>query len=300
MQAATGKLTGTVRTLLIRRKLSSLATTRRRAAAPASGGRRRLISCWRSRSCREISRRMRKPMGRHNQETLRRARLAGDALADRFDRAWIPEAERAWHAGIAASLTALPALVNAMAEATMSHRAIAVLRGQARAAGRGAGQDRHLTGRAGQGGSGPGSRDLDPFPHPLPRHHDRARRHRRGNAGVLLIRRLVRPMEVLADGATAMARGDLGHRIDLETDDEFGRLAKTINWVTEKRQRSEEALRIAANRDSLTGLLNRVVFPQAAGRGPQHSAPGRSDGGTVDAGPRPFQEREGYARPSRR
>ncbi len=202
------------------------------------------------------------------QEALRRARLAGDALADRFERAWIPQAERAWHAGIAESLTALPALVNAVAEATMSHRArlrsfedglarldavlakIVTSRGeQAKAA-----ADREVA---------TSTRFLILFLGIMTALGGIVG----ATTGVLLIRRLVRPMEVLADGATAMARGDLDHRIDLETDDEFGRLAKTINWMTEKRQRSEEALRIAANRDSLTGLPNRVVFLERLGEG---------------------------------
>ena len=54
--------------------------------------------------------------------------------------------------------------------------------------------------------------------------------------------------------------GQLDYRIPFDGDDEFSKLANSINRMAEKRLRSEEALRQAANQDSLTRLPNRVVF----------------------------------------
>ncbi|MDP6706998.1 MAG: EAL domain-containing protein [Alphaproteobacteria bacterium] len=82
------------------------------------------------------------------------------------------------------------------------------------------------------------------------------------STALVLIRGIVRPIVALTEGARSMGSGDLGYRISMERDDEFGKLAETINRIAERRQRSEEALRRIANLDSLTSLPNRVVFQE--------------------------------------
>jgi diguanylate cyclase (GGDEF)-like protein len=85
------------------------------------------------------------------------------------------------------------------------------------------------------------------------------------SAALVLIRGIVRPLVALTEGARAMGSGQLDYRINLEGDDEFGKLATSINRMAERRLRSEEALRQAANQDSLTRLPNRVVFQDRLG-----------------------------------
>lgn len=80
------------------------------------------------------------------------------------------------------------------------------------------------------------------------------------STALVLIRGIVRPMVQLTEGARTIGGGQLDYRIPMEGDDEFGKLATSINRMAERRQRSEEALRQAANQDSLTRLPNRVVF----------------------------------------
>ncbi len=199
-------------------------------------------------------------------EALRRVQLANETLADRFAADWIPAPERAWHAAMAEDLLAVPGSVEAVAGATEAHRA------RLRSFEDGLKRLDAVLGKAVTSRNKQAKMAAD---------REVAESTRLlilflglmtviggivgATTGILLIRRLVRPVDLLTEGATAMARGDLDHRIVLEDDDEFGRLAKTINWMTEKRQRSEEALRLAVNRDALTGLPNRVVFLQRLG-----------------------------------
>ncbi len=82
------------------------------------------------------------------------------------------------------------------------------------------------------------------------------------STALVLIRGIVRPIVALTDGVKAMGSGELDYRISMKGDDEFGKLASTINRIAERRQQSEEALRRAANQDSLTKLPNRVVFQE--------------------------------------
>ena len=194
-------------------------------------------------------------------ETLRRLRAASGTLADRFAPAWIPEAERAWYQTMAAELVTVPDKVAAVVEASGDHRA------RVRGFNQGLSRLDAVLAKvvSSRGEQARLAADLEVATSTQLLILFLAIMTAVGGilgatTGVLLIRRIVRPMDALTEGATAMARGDLDHRIDVQGDDEFGRLAKTINWMTERRQQSEEALRLAANRDSLTGLPNRVVF----------------------------------------
>jgi len=53
-------------------------------------------------------------------------------------------------------------------------------------------------------------------------------------AGRWLSRRFTRPLATLAEGATALGSGDLGHRIPVRGDDEFGRVAVSMNQMAER------------------------------------------------------------------
>lgn len=79
-------------------------------------------------------------------------------------------------------------------------------------------------------------------------------------AALVLIRGIVRPLTELKEGADAIGRGLLDHRIEIVADDEIGELAMSFNRMAEKRQSSEDDLRKLAHHDPLTGLPNRTLF----------------------------------------
>ncbi len=81
-----------------------------------------------------------------------------------------------------------------------------------------------------------------------------------GIAGVVLTKGLVRPIRQLIDGAEAIGRGTLDHRIPTSSDDEIGQLARSFNRMAENRQQAEEVLRDLAHHDPLTRLPNRALF----------------------------------------
>ena len=53
-------------------------------------------------------------------------------------------------------------------------------------------------------------------------------------AGIWLSRRFSRPLALLAEGAGALRSGNLGHRVPLAGDDEFGRVANSMNQMAER------------------------------------------------------------------
>lgn len=59
---------------------------------------------------------------------------------------------------------------------------------------------------------------------------------------MILWRAVRRPFQELVDGVSAFAKGDLGHRIHLTGDDEFGRLAATINVMAAELEKGQNAL----------------------------------------------------------
>jgi len=81
-------------------------------------------------------------------------------------------------------------------------------------------------------------------------------------SGLLLTRSVLRPLQVLRQGAEKIGRGDLQQQIDLQRKDEFGQLAEAFNAMALNLDRSQATLREMAIRDGLTGLLNRREFHQ--------------------------------------
>jgi two-component system, OmpR family, sensor kinase len=67
-------------------------------------------------------------------------------------------------------------------------------------------------------------------------------------AGFFFARSLSRPMSVLAEGALAIGRGELNHRIGFEGDNEFGLLAQRFNQMASDLSRQREDL-LAASHD---------------------------------------------------
>ena len=79
-------------------------------------------------------------------------------------------------------------------------------------------------------------------------------------ASIALTRGLVKPILSLTEGAEAIGEGRFDHRIDIQSEDELGRLAASFNRMAQNRQDAEEALRKQAHHDTLTKLPNRVLF----------------------------------------
>jgi PAS domain S-box-containing protein len=72
-------------------------------------------------------------------------------------------------------------------------------------------------------------------------------------AAAIIARRVSRPVQQLAEGAVAIARGDLDQRIEPATDDEIGRLAATFNHMATELGQRRTALE-AANTELRRGL----------------------------------------------
>ena len=72
-------------------------------------------------------------------------------------------------------------------------------------------------------------------------------------AAALVARRISRPVQRLAEGAVAIARGDLAQRIETESDDEIGRLAATFNHMATELAHRRAALE-TANTELRRGL----------------------------------------------
>ncbi len=79
-------------------------------------------------------------------------------------------------------------------------------------------------------------------------------------AAIMLSHGIIRPILELTAGAEAIGEGKLDHRISIDTDDELEVLAESFNFMAEKRQQIEAALRDQAHHDALTKLPNRNLF----------------------------------------
>lgn len=79
-------------------------------------------------------------------------------------------------------------------------------------------------------------------------------------AAVIISRGIIRPVRRLAEGAERLERGDLDHRITVDTHDEIGELGLAFNRMAAERQQSEGAARHMAYHDALTGLPNRRLL----------------------------------------
>jgi diguanylate cyclase (GGDEF)-like protein len=69
-----------------------------------------------------------------------------------------------------------------------------------------------------------------------------------------------RPLRSLRTAVSAIAFGDLEHRVKTSGDDEIADLGRAFNAMAERVAVSQDTLRRAAVRDSLTGLLNHREF----------------------------------------
>ncbi|HUP43101.1 MAG TPA: ATP-binding protein [Thermoanaerobaculia bacterium] len=66
--------------------------------------------------------------------------------------------------------------------------------------------------------------------------------------GLYLARRITLPIQALAEGTERVGRGDLGHRVEVEADDELGVLVRSFNRMTAELARNREVIE-RSNRD---------------------------------------------------
>ncbi|HUF79098.1 MAG TPA: HAMP domain-containing protein, partial [Thermoanaerobaculia bacterium] len=66
--------------------------------------------------------------------------------------------------------------------------------------------------------------------------------------GLYLARRITVPIQALAEGTERVGRGDLGHRVEVEADDELGALVRSFNHMTAELARNREVIE-RSNRD---------------------------------------------------
>lgn len=81
-----------------------------------------------------------------------------------------------------------------------------------------------------------------------------------GLSGWAMARSILLPLNALKNGANRLGEGDLSHRINLPTTDEFGQLASTLNQMAARLEQSQVELRYSATMDGLTGVYNRQEF----------------------------------------
>ena len=79
-------------------------------------------------------------------------------------------------------------------------------------------------------------------------------------ASALLARGMTRPISALSEVAQKMEEGDYSHPIQIEQQDEIGRLASAFNHMRHAIAAREAKIGDMANRDVLTGLPNRALF----------------------------------------
>lgn len=71
---------------------------------------------------------------------------------------------------------------------------------------------------------------------------------------------LMEPLLKLHKGVGVIAKGNLGHRLDIRTGDELGKLAEAFNAMTEQIEKTQSALKDLSIHDGLTGLINHLEF----------------------------------------
>ena len=81
-----------------------------------------------------------------------------------------------------------------------------------------------------------------------------------------LVRRIMRPLEVLTASTEAVSQGRFEQRIGIRTNDEIGTLADAFNRMTSQLRQHDEQIRRLAFFDSVTELPNRVAFRELLGR----------------------------------
>ncbi|MHB1127006.1 MAG: diguanylate cyclase [Bacillota bacterium] len=79
-------------------------------------------------------------------------------------------------------------------------------------------------------------------------------------AGILLARSILIPLHQLEEGARNIGEGNLAYRVELNNQDELGRLAEAFNTMADKLESSQAELKELTVRDSLTGLYNHREF----------------------------------------
>jgi diguanylate cyclase (GGDEF)-like protein len=78
--------------------------------------------------------------------------------------------------------------------------------------------------------------------------------------GVLLVRSILIPVNMLERGAERLAAGDLAHRVSLATPAELARLGSTFNAMADTLARSQASLLEESVRDGLTNVYNHREF----------------------------------------
>ncbi|WP_433708313.1 sensor histidine kinase [Paenibacillus illinoisensis] len=79
----------------------------------------------------------------------------------------------------------------------------------------------------------------------------------------LFTRRVMLVLDEITDGIQEVAKGELSHRIEVKTSDEFGVVAASINQMAEQLQQSlqEERSAVAAKNDLITGISHDLRTP---------------------------------------
>ncbi len=81
-----------------------------------------------------------------------------------------------------------------------------------------------------------------------------------GASALMQDRMISRPLKLLANAASQVARGDFKVRLPTPSKDEVGRLIQAFGLMRDQRQYAENALHKQAYSDALTGLPNRAHF----------------------------------------
>jgi two-component system phosphate regulon sensor histidine kinase PhoR len=96
--------------------------------------------------------------------------------------------------------------------------------------------------------------------------------------GFVFMRRIVRPLETVGNGLLRLERGEFGARLEVESADEIGQLARTLNRVQERLESTIQSLTTQRNQreailsSMVEGLIavdgqDRILLVNSAGRG---------------------------------